>query len=154
MAERPKRTYLELVCEAFVDSNQKPMNTSEICQYVTKTYPFFNLNEEYWQKSVFSTLSNRDYFISLPKEKKNESVKYIPVDLKLQDESIEENELKSQIKWTEEECKNAKEFLKKQQEDHQNQIDELRYEYQMKLAQIDNEIYLINEMLSEKNSKN
>ena len=28
--------------------------------------------------------------------------------------SKKENELKSQIKWTKEECKNAKEFLKKQ----------------------------------------
>jgi len=150
--EKPKKTYIELINEAFDASNQNPLNSREICQYIAKEYPFYDLNDDIWQKGVFCNLSKRTYFRPIDKMNKSETLKYVPIDQEPLDESFDENKLnvlRAQIKWTEDECKKAKEALERQREQHQNHIDEMRYEYQVKLAQIDNEIRMINEMIAE-----
>jgi hypothetical protein len=154
--KRPEKTYLQLINEAFTNSNQMPLSVREICQYIANNYDYYDLSEEFWQKGVGTKLSNKEHFTKIANSVKENSFKYVQVKPKevgikkeIQSENDNElNSLRESIKVKDDELKCLKETLARERQENQNVIDLLRYEFQIKLAELQDERKVITTFLS------
>jgi hypothetical protein len=154
---RPEKTYLELINEAFTNSNQKPLSVREICQYIANNYDYYDLSEVCWQRGVGSKLCRtKEYFTKIANLAKENTFKYIPVkpkDVEIKKEIKKENEnelnsLRESIRLKDDELKCLKETLARERQENQIVIDLLRYEFQIKLSELQEEREVITKFLS------
>jgi len=151
---RPEKTYSELINEAFTNSNQMALSVREICQYIAINYDYFDLSEEYWQRGVGALLYRKGNFtriFNLGKENTYIPVKPKDVGIKKELQCENDNELNSlreSIKVKDDELKCLKETLARERQENQNVIDLLRYEFQIKLSELQEERKVITTFLS------
>ena len=150
--KRPQKTYFRLINEAFINANQKPLSSCEICQFIANKYEFYNLKDIYWQKSVNINLAKTQHFTVMKSDNKSNTEKYFPI----KQENEEQNELKKLktcLKLAEDELIDAKETIEREKKENLSLLDLLRNEFQLKIAETEEQLRIIREILSNYASK-
>ena len=150
--KRPQKTYLQLINEAFSNSNQTPLSTNEICQFIVNKYAYYNLNDDYWQKEVAVNMANTQHFIMIVKGSKKNVAKYIPIKQEIERNS-ELNILSMRLKLAEEELKGVKDAITRNSEEHLKLMDLLKCEFHLKIAEFEEKSRVVEELLSNYASK-
>jgi hypothetical protein len=150
--KRPQKTYLQLINEAFSNLNRTPFTTHEICQFIANKYPYYNLNDDYWQKGVSVNMANTQHFKMIVKASKKNVAKYIPIKQEIEKKS-ELNILRMRLKLAEEELKSVKDSITRNNEEHLKLMDLLKCEFHLKITEFEEKSRVIGELLSNYVSK-